>query len=247
MVVEKMPWFFCDIPVDSNTYVITDDDAKHISKSLRMKIGEELTLCSMYKIQYECKISEISPDYVKVDVISSSPCENEPSVKVVLFQAMTKGDKMDFIIQKAVELGASEVVPIMTSRCVSRPDEKTAEKKILRYQKIADNAARQSRRGIIPSVTPLQSFEQAIEYSKSLQSRLLFYEGGGQSVSSIIDDKTKSIGVFIGSEGGFSHDEVQQFESNGGVTATLGKRILRAETAPLAALSIIMYQTGNFE
>lgn len=242
-----MAWFFCDEQINSNTYTFSGEDAHHISKSLRMSIGEELTLCSCYKTEFVCKISDINQDTVTVDVISQKPCENVPTIKVTLFQSLCKGDKMDMIIQKAVELGVTEIVPVLTSRCVSRPDSKSFSKKLVRFQKIAQQAAMQSRRGIIPKITELMSFEQAIKYSQTLSKNLLFYEGGGDSVKSLLNTFDTSIGIFIGSEGGFSNEEVSTFKDNGGYTATLGKRILRAETAPLAALSVIMFQTGNFE
>ena len=242
-----MPWFFCEEQITSNCYTITDDDARHIAKSLRMKIGEELTLCSCYKTEYLCKITGFTDNTVEVEIISQKPCENEPSVRVALFQALTKGDKMDFIVQKAVELGACEIIPMLTDRCVSRPDEKSAAKKVARWQKIAQQAAMQSRRAIIPEVKPLMSFADALRYSKEFEKTLLFYEGGGESVKSLLNKNTGSIAVFIGSEGGFAPSEVERLVENGGTPATLGKRILRAETAPLAALSVIMFQTGNFD
>lgn len=242
-----MPWFFCDEQITSTEYTIVGDDARHIARSLRMKVGEELTLCSCYKTEYHCIITGFGVDTVEVEIISQKPCENEPSVRVALFQALTKGDKMDLIIQKAVELGACEMIPILTDRCVSRPDEKSAAKKITRWQKIAQQAAMQSRRAVIPEVKPLMNFNDALRYAKEFEKTLLFYEGGGESVKNLIDKNTESIAVFIGSEGGFAPSEVERLIENGGMPATLGKRILRAETAPLAALSVIMFQTGNFD
>ena len=245
--VQFVAWFFCDEQINSNTYTISGENAHHISKSLRMNIGEELTLCSCYKTEFTCRISNITQDTVTVDIISQKPCENEPTIKVTLFQALTKGDKMDMIIQKAVELGVTEIVPVLTSRCVSRPDSKSFSKKLVRFRKISQQAAMQSRRGIIPKITELMNFAEAVKYSRTLSKSLLFYEGGGESVKSLVNTADTSVGIFIGSEGGFSNEEVSVFKDNGGHTATLGKRILRAETAPLAALSVIMFQTGNFE
>ena len=153
---------------------------------------------------------------------------------------------MDFIVQKCVELGVSRIVPVMTARCVSRPDEKSLKKKIARWQKIALQAAQQSRRGIIPEVCQCISLKQAAEQSAENDKNIFFYELGGESVKNILTEKPKTIGMFIGSEGGFEETEAELVLSHGATAATLGKRILRAETAPLAALSVIMYQTGNF-
>ena len=174
------------------------------------------------------------------------PCQNEPDVFVTLYQALPKGDKMNFIVQKCVELGVSRIVPVITARCVSRPDEKSLKKKIARWQKIALQAAQQSRRGIIPEVCLCISLKQAAEQSAENDKNIFFYELGGESVKNILTEKPKTIGMFIGSEGGFEEAEAELVLSHGATAATLGKRILRAETAPLAALSVIMYQTDNF-
>ena len=154
---------------------------------------------------------------------------------------------MDFIIQKSVELGVSRIVPVVTSRCVSRPDEKSLKKKIERWQKIALGAAQQSCRGIVPQVMQATSFSQALEDAKRLDCSILFYEGGGETLKSFTDKGHKSYGIFVGCEGGFDITEVESAKESGVMPATLGKRILRAETAPLAALSAIMCLTGNFD
>lgn len=153
---------------------------------------------------------------------------------------------MEYIIQKCVELGVSRIVPVISAKCVSRPDSKSLAKKRERWQKIALQAAMQSRRGIIPQVCDCVNFNSAAELSAQNEKTVIFYEMGGQSVKTILSDKPKTVGMFIGSEGGFEAGEVEKVISVGGVAATLGRRILRAETAPLAALSIIMYQTDNF-
>lgn len=153
---------------------------------------------------------------------------------------------MDYIVQKCVELGISRIVPMLSARCVSRPDTKSIKKKCERWQKIALQAAMQSRRGIIPQVCDCVSFEKAAQMSLESEKQIIFYELGGEKVNKILDKKPKSIAMFIGSEGGFEQSEVDKIIANGGSPATLGKRILRAETAPLAALSIIMFQTDNF-
>ena len=238
-----MAWFFADSNF-TDKYLIQGEDAQHIRKSLRMKEGEELTLVTPDLTEHLCAIETLS-ECVEVKEISSKPCEQEPTVKVTLYQGLTKGDKMDFIIQKAVELGVTEIVPTLTERCISRPDEKSMNKKITRWQKIALGAAQQSRRGIIPEVKSLLTLKEAAEKAKNDDVSIVFYEGGGETLASLLKDAPESVSIFIGSEGGFEEREIELLKSAGTTNATLGKRILRAETAPLAALSAIMFFTGN--
>ena len=242
-----MAWFFTENEIGSDNYIITCETARHISKSLRMKQGEALTLVTPQKEQLDCVITAVSADSVEVEITSRKPCENEPDVEITLYQALPKGDKMEYIIQKCVELGITRIVPVISARCISRPDEKSLAKKQVRWQKIAKEAASQSRRGIIPKLEPAVSFKEAVKQCSQNEQNIIFYELGGESVKTLIKNKPESIGIFIGSEGGFEQAEVELAEQNGAKAATLGKRILRAETAPLAALSIIMYETGNFE
>lgn len=238
-------WFFTDEEINTSKYMITGENAKHI-RVLRMKNGEELTLVTPNGIQHDCAVAGVNQNGVEVDVKESYPCRNEPDVFVTLYQALPKGDKMDYIVQKCVELGVGRIVPVMTARCVSRPDEKSLKKKTARWRKIAAQAAMQSRRGIIPEVGECVSLKHAAMLTRENDKTVFFYELGGESVKDILAEKPKTVGMFIGSEGGFEEAEAELVLSNGGVAATLGKRILRAETAPLAALSIIMYQTNNF-
>ncbi len=239
-----MAWFFTE-PFLGEYYTITGENAKHIEKSLRMKAGEEITLVDSDGIQHNAVIDDIIPNNVKVKINESFKCENEPNVTVTLYQALPKGDKMDFIVQKAVELGVNAVVPVISARCISRPDQKALNKKVERWQKIALQAAQQSRRGIIPQVKQAVSFKQAVQNLQGDSCNIIFYECGGEKVNKIIKDSCKHINMFIGSEGGFEQQEVQSVIEKGGRAATLGKRVLRAETAPLTALSVIMYETGN--
>ena len=177
----------------------------------------------------------------------SNPCLNEPSIYVTLYQSLPKFDKMDLIVQKAVELGVSEIVPVLTKRCISRPDEKSIGKKILRWQKISKEASKQSRRGRIPKIGDLISLESAVKESNKSQVSMVFYELMGKKIGDIIKDTPKTISIFVGPEGGFDKDEILKMSSYNIKSATLGRRILRTETAPIAALSIIMYETGNMQ
>ncbi len=238
-----MAWFFTD-ECFGDKYIIQGEDALHIRKSLRMKEGEQLTLISPQGTESLCEITDLN-DGVEVKVLSSKPCEQEPTVKVTLYQGLTKGDKMDFIVQKAVELGVSEIVPVLTERCISRPDEKSIRKKVERWQKIALGAAQQSRRGTVPQVKPLITLKEASERAKADEVSIVFFEGGGEPIPKLLKETPKTVSIFIGSEGGFEEREIQMLKEAGTSSATLGKRILRAETAPLAALTAIMFYTDN--
>ena len=238
-----MPRFFVNEKPEE-MYVITGEDATHIGRSLRMKPGEELTLC-FDGYDYFGVIDKITDNEVFVNIRYNSLSKSEPDVFLTLFQAIPKGDKMEMIIQKAVELGASRIVPVLTDRCVSRPDEKSFAKKLSRYQKISESASKQSGRGIIPEITGILNVKQAAEELSKCDVALVCYEKGGISLNDAGLEKVKSIGVFIGSEGGFEEKEVQICIEKGAKAVGLGNRILRCETAPLAAISIIMNLTGN--
>ena len=240
-----MDWFFCESV--GETQLITGEDAAHISKSLRMSVGEVITLCDKERTEHLCKIERISTEGVLVREVSKSECLHEPTVEVTLFAALTKGDKMESVIQKCVELGVHSIVPVLTSRCISRPDSKSAEKKLMRYRKISVQAAMQSQRAIVPEISPLCELRAAAEMLSGFDRAIVFYEGGGRPLREIITSGDRSIAVFTGPEGGYEESEVELLTSRGASAATLGRRILRAETAPLAALAAIMFHTGNLE
>ena len=236
-----MPKFFIDyIPED--TVLLTGENARHIGKSLRMKPGEEIVLCDGKGMDYGCIIEEITADSVKCKIAFKTPTESESKIKVSLYQGLPKGDKLDTAIQKCVELGAYDIHPVIMERSISRPDEKSAKKKLLRLQKISDEAAKQSRRGILPKVYPIENYAAAINKINA-DLIILFYEKGGKKLKDILKAFTgKSIAIIIGPEGGFAESEVQLAKDKGAVIATLGKRILRTETAPIAAIAGIMYE-----
>lgn len=239
-----MPRFFTN-EIDKGNIILTGSDANHIGRSLRMKKGEEITVCCN-GTDYNCIINSITPDTVYLDLVSENPCAAEPSVDVTLFQAVPKMDKLEYIIQKSVELGVSRIVPVLTRRCVSRPDEKDFAKKLPRLQKIAEQAAKQSGRGIIPEVTPIVSYRKALDMMQELDSTIILYEEqGGCKFSEINFDGVNTIGLVVGSEGGFDSGEAEDAVKNGAVRVWLGKRILRCETAPITAMSILMFLTNN--
>lgn len=241
-----MPRFFCE-EISPTNAVITGEDARHIAKVLRMGPGEGLTLCDMRGSDYACTILSAQPDRVELRVDETLPCATEPTLKVRLFMALPKGDKFELIVQKAVELGVDEIIPVLTKRCVSRPDAKSMEKKLVRYNRVAYEAAKQSMRGKIPAVLPLRSFEEAIAEMGESDAAILFYERSTAPMQEVLAGVRDSLSIMVGAEGGFEEEEVAYAAARGVHTLTLGKRILRCETAPLAALSVVMYATGNLE
>ena len=242
-----MAWFFANDMITTEYYTVAGEDAAHISRSLRMKVGEELTLCTPDGKRHSCEIADISRGEVKVRVMSSTVCEQEPDVKVSLYVALMKGDKIDDVVQKAVELGAYEITPFLSARCISRPDEKSLSKKLARWQKIADNAASQSRRGVIPRVNPCIRLRDIPDAVRDTDKSVVFYECGGRKLREIIPEKLNSVALITGAEGGFEQEEIDLLCDKGTEAATLGKRILRAQTAPIAALCAVMLLTGNLE
>lgn len=232
--------------INDEKIILDGESARHIAKSLRMRVGDVICVTDGGGDDYGCQIEEITKDEVVLKVCYKQACESEPSCRVTIYQGVPKSSKMEDIIQKCVELGVCKIVPTLTKRCVSRPDDKAAGKKNQRYQKIALEAAQQSGRGIVPKIENMKTFRQAIAEDES-DVKIVFYEGGGEKLADIVKLDTESVSVFIGPEGGFEQEEVEQIEASGGVRATLGKRILRTQTAPVAALTAIMLLTGNLE
>ena len=243
-----MPRFFTDalrFDTEIKGAVIDGEDGRHISRSLRKRIGEALTVSDGRGFDYDGEIEEISGDTVTVRLFRQYKNESEPTLRVTLYPGMPKGDKLELVVQKSTEMGACGITPVLTDRSVSRPDAKSAAKKQERLQRIALEAAKQSGRGAVPEIGAMMSFKEAVRSAKG--TKILFYEGGGLPLSKCLPADETEVSVFIGPEGGFAPEEVEFAKENGVVTATLGPRILRTETAPLAALSILMYITGNME
>lgn len=230
----------------SEKIYLNEEQSRHITKSLRMKKGDMLTVCTGDGNDYGCIIDDINKDGARLAVCYKQASDSEADIKVSLYQGVPKGDKFEDIIQKCTELGVYEIIPVLTKRCVSRPQEKQAEKKRQRYARIALEAAQQSGRGIVPEIKKMTELKTAISQCEA-EIKIVFYEGGGEPLSALIKKGAKSAAVFIGPEGGFEKEEVELLKQNGAVAATLGKRILRTQTAPVAALSAIMLLTGNLE
>ena len=228
--------------------VLCGEDYNHIRNVLRMKQGEEVLLCDGGDKEYLCTIDgyNTESDQVYLSVADVFGNARELSSKITLFQGYPKGDKMETIIQKAVELGAYEVVPVMMKRCVVKLDDKKAHKKVERFNAIALSAAKQSKRGMIPEVKDVMTLSEACNYAKDMDMVLLPYENaqGMQYAKQVISEAYGKghIGIFIGPEGGFDASEVEQIEAIGGKTISLGHRILRTETAGMTILSLLMFQ-----
>lgn len=224
---------------------ISGRDAFHISHTLRMKKGEALTLTSTNRIEYSTVIDSFDKDEVLLEVTGVSQNTTEPRVFSSLFQALAKGDKMDTVIQKAVELGVGEIYPVASSRCIVQADEKRAEKKLERWQRISEEAAKQCGRGIIPEVHPIISYKDALVQMKKSDLCFLCYETSVENNPKALFSKNEfqSVSFFIGPEGGISPEEVELAHSMDIPDVTLGKLILRTETASGAVLSMILYET----
>lgn len=240
----RYPRFFTD-NISDETAVVSGEDVKHITSVLRMRKGSPAVLCDGRRTDYLAELDETTSDCCTFKVLEKSVNEAEPNIYLRLFQAMPKSDKMELIVQKAVECGASEIIPIFTKRCVSRPDEKQMSKKLPRYQKIALEAAKQCGRGIIPTVKNAVEFTDLKNFISLENTGIMFYECSDVPLRSAVSEFRKNVDIVIGSEGGFEPAEAEELQRLGFAAVSLGKRILRCETAPIAAISILMNMTGN--
>ena len=227
--------------------VLTGENAQH-AKVLRLKNGEEVLVCDGQGGECLCVISDVAPGQISLVVKKRQASETEAGVKVTVYMAFPKADKLEHVIQKATELGAYEIVAFPSARCISRPDEKSLKKKLERWQKIAASAAEQSGRGRIPQVLTLPSYKAALERAALADKALLFYENEHAVTlrMALESGEYTSVSLLTGPEGGLEESEVEQARDMGLEVCTLGKRILRCETAPLCALSAVMYASGEF-
>ena len=240
----RYPRFFTE-NISDETATVEGEDVRHITSVLRMRAGDIAVLCDGRGTDILAELVSISDGCCEFKILEKTPNLAEPDIHVRLFQAMPKGDKMDFIVQKAVECGAAEIIPIFTKRCVSRPDEKALAKKLPRWQKIAYEAAKQCGRGIVPNVGTATDFSELKTLISPENTGILFYECSDIPLRDAVSDFGKNVDIVIGSEGGFEPDEAEMLRGFGFVAVSLGKRILRCETAPIAALSVLMNITGN--
>lgn len=231
--------------IQGNRITITGSDVNHIRNVLRMKEHDELVISAGESLEYTCYVEEITPDQVIAAVTGVQEKGVELPSKIYLFQGLPKGDKMELIIQKAVELGVYKIIPVATKRCVVKLDAKKEAAKLRRWHLISESAAKQSGRMAVPEVAGVMSFSEALAYAGSLDVRLIPYERETdmKKTKEIINHIApgESIGIFIGPEGGFAEEEIGQAMENNVVPITLGKRILRTETAGFTVLSILMF------
>lgn len=245
-----MPRFFVrKEQIQDGIVTVRGDDAHHISRALRMAAGEHITICDMQKTEYECELYEFLPDCVRARVLATTQSDTEPPFRVHVYQALPKGDKLDSIIQKAVECGVAELTTFESERCIVRVKDGGEAKKLERRQRIALEAAKQSGRGLVPEIHPTVSFREAIEAASAADIALFCYEGDGTKPLPHWISKWKETGavgeptvsVVIGSEGGFSIKEAEAAVSVGLLPTGLGKRILRTETASSFVLACLVY------
>ena len=239
-----MPRFFVDPSrIGGESITIEGEDAKHISYSLRMAVGDAVTVCDGEGTDYECRLSKMDGETVWAEILEKHGGATESPAKIRLYMAFPKGDKLETVVQKAVELGASEIVPFVSERCIRRPESAKAEKQTARLQRIATEAAKQCGRSRLPRVGLPVSFAEMLRDTCAL--RLFCYEGeDAESLKAVLDrleEIPETVAVTVGSEGGFSPAEAEAARAAGLSLCGLGARILRCETAPLCVLSALLY------
>lgn len=236
-------FFFHKNDISRGQIQLFGEDEKHIKTVLRAREGEEITLCDGEGVDYQCRIASLERG-VLLDILSKEVCETEPKTKITLYQGLPKADKMELIIQKCVELGVDRIVAVSTERAIVKLDKKEA-KKLERWQKIAEAAAKQSGRGKIPEIgQQVLKFKEAVAEAKELDGAIIPYEREEETgIRQFVENfKGESVGVFIGPEGGFADEEIALAQENGITPITLGKRILRTETAGMTTTAILLYE-----
>lgn len=238
-------FFVDDAQIGREFVTITGEDVNHIKNVLRMKAGEKIRISNQQGRDYYCEISEVTDTFVQADILNEDAASTELPSKIYLFQGIPKGDRMETVIEKAVELGVYEIIPVAMKYCVVKLDAKKETAKVARWQKQAEAAAKQSKRSIIPKIHPVMSYREAVEYAMQCDVRLVPYENergmqGTREALSTIKAGT-SVSVMIGPEGGFAEDEIAQVKDSMQVIS-LGKRILRTDTAGIAVMSMLMLE-----
>jgi len=242
-----MPRFFMiGTNFDGGRAYIRGKDAEHI-KVLRIRPGENVVVCDGQGTDYKCRLVKADKEEAELEIIEVKPCTTEPSVEVTVLCGLPKGsDRTDYILQKSVEAGATEIMFFNCDRCVARPDE--PEKKLVRWQRIAEEAAKQTGRGIIPKVSWAGNFDGALDVAVKKDLGLFMYETGErEGLDKVLEENknVKSVAIITGPEGGFAQFEADLAKITGMHICSMGERILRCETAPIVALTAVMYSTGN--
>ena len=238
-------FFVDDAQIGREFVTITGEDVNHIKNVLRMKAGEKIRISNQQGRDYYCEISEVTDTFVQADILNEDAASTELPSKIYLFQGIPKGDRIETVIEKAVELGVYEIIPVAMKYCVVKLDAKKEAAKVARWQKQAEAAAKQSKPSIIPKIHPVMSYKEAVEYAMQCDVRLVPYENergmqGTREALSTIKAGT-SVSVMIGPEGGFAEDEIAQVKDSMQVIS-LGKRILRTDTAGIAVMSMLMLE-----
>ncbi len=245
-----------DIDLENKSLNIYGEDVKHISKVLRYSNGDKIEVCDGHNKEYICEIVEISKDTVLLNIIEEVNVNRESKIKIKLYQGLPKSTKMDIILQKLTECGVSEIILVNTKRSVVNLNDKKADKKIERWERIVYEAAKQSKRGIIPKLRGVLSFGEALKDMSENDINISPYEAekslgikevlSSERVKKIVDSKEEvSIGIFIGPEGGFSESENEKIKEKGIDSVSMGPRIFRTETASIVASSITLYELGD--
>ena len=231
--------------INGSGILVTGPDVNHIRNVLRMKPGERALISSRGGGDYLCEVRELLPDYIRMEAVEKKADSMELPARIHLFQGLPKSDKMELIIQKAVELGAYSVIPVAAKRSIVRLDPKREQARVKRWQAIAESAAKQSGRGVIPVVRGVLSFKEALAYAGPFPVKIIAYERA-EGMKTLREQLGRirpgmDAGIFIGPEGGFEEEEISGAESAGAVPVSLGRRILRTETAGLMVLSVAGY------
>lgn len=249
---DKLPKFFVKKDqLAAGNVTIVGGDAVHLTKVLRLTAGDGIILCDGQGMDYEAEIAAVSKDGVSCSIVRSYPCDTEPKIQITLFQGVPKASKMEYIIQKCTELGIVQIVPVMTKRTVVKlEDAKSEKKKLERWNKISAESVKQCGRGRIPEVSPVMSVSEVSACAADFDLMIVAYEEETEKTLKQVlrgVKKPMKIGIIIGPEGGFEPEEVQAFMSAGAESVTLGKRILRTETAGHTVLTAVMYELGELE
>ena len=243
-----MPRFYVPEPkIEDGMMRVTGEEVNHIRRVLRLRAGDKISVFDGLSKEYHGTIADEGPSSVLIRIESTSAPQRESSLEITLAQSLLKGEKMDYVIQKATELGAREMIPFLSSRSIPLLDKSGTLKRHHRWEKIAVEASKQCGRVVLPRIAPLQDYAEMIQGASQASLRLILWEREGIRLKEALKDSAGKNQIFfvIGPEGGFSGEEVQHARENGFVPVTMGERILRAETASLSLLSILQYEFGD--
>ncbi len=238
-------FFFDDEKITDNKFTVTGDKHNHIVKVLRMSVGEYAVFCDGQGIDFECQLLSCDKQIAIFEVIKSYPNQTEPQIKITVFQCLPKGEKMDEMVKRSVQFGVYSIVPVLSKRCVSRPDSKTMQKKVDRLNKIALSSAMQSMRGIIPRVESAVDYKTALSMLKDYDNSYICYEDEKGFAINDADLGGKTLAIVVGPEGGIDESEIELAKEFGVKSISLGRRILRTEDAAPFAIPIILSRTNN--